>query len=286
MVDADKIISYVNRRTSVIHFLAMLLFFVVLLVVFVQPVHILDYTEQNSTVTPLLQVTIIFAVGYAVVLISRGILMYTTSRRSFSTAGVTIWLFAELIVCVAFMSLTAWALCGFGKLMLAQLAGDFTLFMLACEIIPYVVSYLLFLLWIERNEIERLKSLLPSEPVGDSSTLDTNVKFFDKGGRLALATLRSNILFIEAANNYANIHFINDDKEETFILHNSLKELEQQFRNSCLVRCHRGYIVNVDNISLMRKDGTGFQVELIGTQRTIPVTKTYSDALTSYIHVE
>jgi len=277
---------FVTRKVSVLHFLALTLFFEILLIVFTPPMHILRYTTQLTAISPLMQISGTFAAGYLVLVISRLLLSREGLRRTFSAAGVSIWLFAELIVCVAVMSLAVWLFSGSGKLVLGSLAGDFLLYLIVVEIIPYAISYLLFLLHEEHDEVERLRALLPPDPADDPSVADQSVKFYDKGGRLALATLRENVLYIEAANNYTNIHYMNDGREETFILHNSLKELEQRLRGTSLVRCHRGFIVNVDCIKLMRKDGMGFQLELTGTQRPIPVTKTYSDALAVHIRIE
>ena len=277
---------FVTRPTSVLHFLTVLILFFVVLLVFAMPGHMLRHTTQTSGMPPIAQLSLTFSAGLVLMSASRLLLLFIGRRHIFSPAGVVIWLFAELIGSVALMELMMWALSGGGRLALAPLAGDLTLYLIALEVVPYTIAYLLFLLHMEHAEVERLRALVPAEAGDDGTGADQSVKFFDKGGHLALATLRSNVLYIEAANNYTNIHYLNDEHEETFILHNSLKELEQRLRDTSLVRCHRGFIVNVDNVKLMRKDGMGFQLELQGTQRPIPVTKTYADLLTKHISVE
>ena len=92
----------------------------------------------------------------------------------------------------------------------------------------------------------------------------------------------SNVLYVEAADNYVNIHYLNDGKEDTFILHNSLKEIEKRFVGSSLLRCHRGYMVNVENVKLMRKESIGLVLELIQSVHTIPVSKSYTASITQY----
>ena len=102
-----------------------------------------------------------FAAGYLVLAISRLLLSREGLRRTLSAAGVSIWLFAELMVCVAVMSLAVWLFSGSGKLVLGSLAGDFLLYLIVVEIIPYAISYLLFLLHEEHDEVERLRALRP-----------------------------------------------------------------------------------------------------------------------------
>ena len=41
------------------------------------------------------------------------------------------------------------------------------------------------------------------------------------------AVWRSSLQYIEAADNYVNIHYVNAGKEETFILLNSMKNIEK-----------------------------------------------------------
>lgn len=269
--------GFFTRKVSVFPFLALSIFFAVILVVFGQPTGILRYTSQQTATNPLLQVAIATACGLAVLIMSRIVLYFFGSRHTMTPTGIGSWLLAEMIVVVALLSVIIWLLSGKGHLILAPLAGDIALGILGLEVIPYALAYLLFLLHEERNEVERLRKLLPQEHTDEYSTGEQNVQFYDKSGRLVLATARRNVLYIEAANNYTNIHYLNEDREETFILHNSLKELEQRLAGSSLIRCHRGYIVNLDNVKLMKKEGIGFMLELSGTTRTIPVTKTYAD---------
>ena len=99
---------------------------------------------------------------------------------------------------------------------------------------------------------------------------------------MSFATKLSNILYIESADNYVNIHYINGDKEDTFILFNSMKNIEKNFKGTSLMRCHRGYMVNAENVKLMRKDGMGLLLELNQTDKVVPVSKSYAEPITQY----
>ena len=128
------------------------------------------------------------------------------------------------------------------------------------------------------NESLRRRFLMQEENASLLSG-EQNINFYDKGGRLAFTTRSSNVIYVEAADNYANIHYLNEGKEDTFILHSSLKDMERDYAEYGLLRCQRGYLVNVFNVKLMRKDKTGFQLELNQLSRTIPVSKHYAAAL-------
>lgn len=279
-MNTANITRFLTSRVPVSHFLALTVFFTILLVVFGQPVDMLRHTSQLSSLHPLMQLSCTAAAGLGVVILSRLVLSIVGSRLSVSNLGLIIWLLAELIVCMATLLLTLWGVSGGGKFMLAPLAGDFLLGLFSVEVLPYVISYLVYRLHEEHSEVERLRASIPPDAVEGYVSPDSNVNFYDKGGRLSFATSRRSLLYIEAANNYTNIHYTNEGKEETFILHNTLKVLEAQLGGAGIVRCHRGYLVNLDNVKLMRKDGSGLLLELSGCAKSIPVTKTFTSSIT------
>ena len=276
---------FLTRSTSVLHFLVLTTFFAVLVVVFDQASGLLHCTENLSNMNGQLQVALATAAGVLLLFVSRRILLIVSKHHNISDMGYLIWLLAELIAIIAIMSLVLWIVSGGGKLALAALAADLVLYLFAIEALPYVISLLAFRLHEEHAEVERLQShldelRLSNETEGGFAT-ERPVSFYDKGNKLVFSTARANVLYIEAADNYANIHYMNEGHEDTFILHNTLKELERQLANSGIVRCHRGYMVNIDNVKLLRKEGISLLIELSGGGKTIPVTKTYAASITA-----
>lgn len=240
----------------------------------------LDYTTQTSSLSPLAQLALLTVGGFATVTFSRVVLVVVSSRKELSLYALAIWMFVELILCVAVTSLMAWSLSGGGTVLLAPLAGDILLGNVAVFLIPNVIAFLSFRLRETRTELVAIRRRFSSE--SQSAPAEQSINFYDKGGRLSFSTRFANVLYIEAADNYANIHYINDEKEDTFILHNSLKDLEKEYSGMGLLRCHRGYMVNVANVKLMRKDRAGMVLELSSTAKTIPVSKSYIATVTAF----
>ena len=56
-----------------------------------------------------------------------------------------------------------------------------------------------------------------------------------------------------------------------------MKHLDEDERYKGLMRCHKGYMVNIDNVKLLRKEKDGILLELIQDARTIPVSRTYNE---------
>ena len=252
----------------------------VILVVFVQPVGILDFTAQESMLSPLAVVALMAAGGYATVALSRMVLVFVNGRKELSLFWVLMWMAVELILCVAVTAIMAWSLEGGGKVRLAPLAGDILLGNVAVFLIPNVVTYQAFRIKELRSELLVLRRKLSIDTMSVPS--EQSINFYDKGGRMAFSTRIANVLYIEAADNYTNIHYINGDKEDTFILHNSLKDLEKVYSDMGLLRCHRGYMVNVMNVKLMRKEKGVLLLELSSSNKSIPVSKSYAASVTEY----
>ncbi len=281
-LNLTSIRRFLTRHESILLFLSLTLVVAVLLVVFGQPTSILNYFDQKSSLTPLGQITISFISGFGVLLLSRLVLFLVGRKRDLAPAAMVIWIVAELILCVSVMALVLWGLCGGGAVNLTPLVGALVLGTIGVLLVPTVVTYLIRRLREAQGEVMRMRQLLGHQDGQAKQAADASVNFFAKGGRLAFSTRMGNILYIEAADNYVNIHYVNGEKEETFILFNSMKNIEKSFTGTSLMRCHRGYMVNADNVRLMRKEALGLVLEINHCAKTIPVSKSFAEPVTQY----
>lgn len=281
-LNIKSIRTFLSRRESIFLFLVLTGVVTVLLVVFGQPTSLTHYTRQQTTLTPLGQVAIGFISGFGTLILSRIILYLCSRRHRMTPAALAIWIVTELLICVSVISLVLWAVGGTGKIELAPLVGTVVLGFIGVLLVPTVVTYLILRLHEAQNEIIRLRQTISNQDPATQTPADTNVNFYAKGGRMAFSTKLSNILYIEAADNYVNLHYLNDNKEDTFILFNSMKNIEKSFSGTSLMRCHRGFMVNAMNVKLMRKDGMGLLLELHNSDKVVPVSKSYAAPITQY----
>ena len=287
LAEFDK---FFTQKTPVLHFWALTTFFSVIMVVFGEPLDVLGFTTQLSGLNPHAQIAITAVAGLIIIGLSRLILYIYAKRHSISPMGCLLWILVELIATIAVLCLTLWQISGCGKLALAPLAGDFLMGILIVEALPYLITYLAYRLQEEHFEVVRLQQQLdqlqPQEAFTTNTFNERTINFYDKGKRLVFSTASANILYIEAADNYVNIHYLNEGHEDTFILHNTLKETEKRLSDTNLIRCHRGYIINISNVKLLRKEGSTLLLELTGGNKTIPVTKTYASDITARLAPE
>jgi hypothetical protein len=91
----------------------------------------------------------------------------------------------------------------------------------------------------------------------------------------------NNLFYIESADNYSTVIFLNDDhKVSKKLLRGSLKRIESQIKFPFIVRCHRSYIVNLKQINHIKGNARGYRIEFKSELNdTIPVSRSYSKAL-------
>jgi len=104
------------------------------------------------------------------------------------------------------------------------------------------------------------------------------INFHDEKGRLRLSIKFHNLFYIESCDNHVNIYYESKGKIIQFLLRRSMKDMENLYANYPLIRCHRSYMVNVEQVKVLRNDKNGVFLDLdILDAPDIPVSKTYSE---------
>lgn len=255
-------------------FLATMLVVTLLFIVFYQPASFLRTEEPVSNLNIYIYTVIMVASGAGMFVISRMLLFYVQKKTTMEFFHFIIWMAVELIVISVLLTVIGFFLGNVAQLPFSDMLWRVSLDFLSVIAVPYIISVLAFYLDDRRRLVQSLRHRLEMQadqllPEGE------NINFYDRGGKLAFSTRRTNVLYIEAANNYSNIHYINEGKEDTFILRNSLKMLDDPEKYKGLLRCHRGFIVNIENVKLLRKDKEFLVLELTQGSRAIPVSDSY-----------
>lgn len=83
------------------------------------------------------------------------------------------------------------------------------------------------------------------------------------------------LLYIESADNYSTIFFIENNKKKKELIRSSLKRLESQITEASVLRCHRSYIVNIANVAHIEGNAQGYRISFKEVEDTIPVSRNY-----------
>lgn len=217
--------------------------------------------------------SLIILTGVMVVVISRVVMYQVSKFKILVLWQYLIWILAEILFMAIFYTLYEMLILHDKRDLLEVLKISIQNTALII-LLPYSVLWLYFS-WKEKND--KLKAIAQGEPVFDSSKM---VAFYDEKGILRLSLKIDNLIYIEAADNYVNIHYYNKEKISKFMLRSTLKKLEETFANSEILRCHRSYMVNFEKVKIIRKDKDGLKLELdLPSTLDIPVSRSYVESV-------
>ena len=223
-----------------------------------------------------------FCMSVMVLVVSRIVMYRTKYLFEMRIWHYVLWCIAEIVlICGIYTGITV---------MISEVPGDMTVYMVFLKsllygtislAVPYVISTLYFML-VEKEKIIRLMNygnVVTDEPESDDD--DQKITLFDIGGTLRFSVRRRNIYYIESDDNYIKVWYDDGNGElKQYMLRCRLKTVEETFRDSTLVRCHRKYVVNTEHVKVLRKEGDAFFLELDSENiQAIPVTKTYEKAV-------
>ena len=228
--------------------------------------------------------TLAFAFAVILFLVASRMLMYKTKPLFEMTyLTYTLWCFMEIVIISAVYTKvtvdvaapqneTPWEIFARSILYAAIALG-----------IPYLISGMYFAI-IDKNKTIRLlnyDNVVTDDPVKPETR---KITLFDNSGSLKLSLSPENLYYIESDDNYIKVWYTDTKGElKQYMLRCRLKTVEESFKDSGLVRCHRKYIVNIKKVKVLRKESEGYVLDLDNEDiQPLTVTKTYTDAVLSH----
>lgn len=220
--------------------------------------------------------SLIILTGVLVVVISRIIMYYWGKKHTITISAYAGWIVLEIFFMSLFYTIYTLVLNPEREYLSAfkESAINTSLVLL----LPYSVLHLYF----SYKEKER-QLLLLKESQAEVAGRQNVFSFYDEKHELRLSVKRSNLLYMESADNYVCIWYLNKGALTKFMLRNSLKTLEEDLADTNVLRCHRSYMVNFDQVKVIRREKDGVYLELgIENVPDIPISKTYSEKVTHW----
>jgi len=269
-----KIPAYLYEKSNIIRLILLTASFALLFINIFQPFGSRVWYPYISDLKYFFFSSLIILTGMLVVVISRLIMIAYTKKNSIQYWEYGLWVVAEILSMSLFYSL-------FAKFIPKEgMNRDFTDIFHQSTVntslvilLPYSILWLYFS-WRDKNNM--LEKMTKEEQSLDLPKKNL-IAFPDEKGELRISIVLENLLYVDSADNYATIHYLNKSKLSHFLIRNSLKWIEENLtKDSPLVRCHRSYVVNLDKVKVLRKTKDGIFLEL-ETDNTpdIPVSKTY-----------
>ena len=234
--------------------------------------------------------TLIFVFVSIMTLVTSRTLMYRTKHLfELSYLEYILWCIAEIVVISAFYTNLTVEITGGLQEKEIEIFGRSFLYGFIALGIPYLLSGM-YLAINDKNNIIRLMSYdnVVTDEIHEQDTSTQKITLFDNSGSLKMSVNINNLYYIESDDNYIKVWYTDNKGElKQYMLRCRLKTVEDSFKGSALVRCNRKYIVNIKKVSTLRKEGSGYILDL-GNEMIppLPVTKTYTDSILSYFRDE
>jgi hypothetical protein len=103
-----------------------------------------------------------------------------------------------------------------------------------------------------------------------------SIEFISETRTENLTLLIAEVLFIQSADNYVEIAYLDGDNFKKKLIRNTLKNIELQIKQySNFIRCHRTCIVNMHYIEKLNQDYSSHWLTIKGYNEKIPVSRQY-----------
>jgi len=275
-----KIPSYLYDKANINRLIFFTAIFALLFVNIFQPFGSRAWYPNISDFKYFFFSSLIILIGMLVVVISRYILLQYVRKHSLTYFQYALWVMAEILAMSLFYSLFTKFIPEEGlKRDFVEIFHKSTVNTSLVLLLPYSILWLYFS-WSDKNN---LLQKIAEEDQHTGAQRKNSIAFPDEKGELRITIMLENLLYIDSSDNYVTIHYLNKSKLSHFLIRNTLKWMDDNLTNdSQLVRCHRSYIVNLDQVKVIRKDKGGIMMELdIVNTPDIPVSASYYERVMS-----
>lgn len=221
--------------------------------------------------------SLVILAGMVIIAISRIIMYQVTNRKRLSIGNYIFWIAAEIVSMAAVYVLLQYFIISPPEDILSAFKESIKVTTLVL-LMPYTISYL-YLSWREKNK--RLEQLSSSKE-NDTKPVPFHIPFRDERGELRLSLKTEDLLYLEAADNYVQIHYIDGKSEENFMIRNSLKNFEKDLSKWGVIRCHRSFMVNIARVKIVKKERDGLVLEIDAPgNNSLPISETFMQKVLS-----
>ena len=254
--------------------------FAFLFIIIYKPFNVEHWAEVSRFVFVACVLGIVL-LGMSIAAISRVIMCYHAKKHRITYLQYIAWVGIELVL----MSI-AFTICSTLTGVQLDIAEAFEKSLLNTSLIlliPYIISITAFTLQDRNNRLRQIEDDY-DKAMQERATTKGLISFFDERSELQLSVTKENLLYVESADNYIYIWYMKGNLPKKLMLRNTLKRTAELLADTNVMRCHRGYMVNMEQVKVLRREKESFYLELgIEGIKDIPVSKTYGDAVLKWL---
>lgn len=268
--------AYIYEKGNIVRLILLTAFFALIFINIYKPFGSFTWYKV-SDFKFLVFSSLIILTGVLVVVISRIIMYYYGKKHTISYSHYAIWILLEILFMSLFYTIYTLYLNPTREYLTAF--KESTMNTSLVLLLPYAGLHLYF----SYKEKERQLALIASVREEEASKAIV-YSFYDEKNEFRISIKRTNLLYLESADNYVLIWYLNKGSLTKFLLRNTLKKIEEQMGESNVLRCHRSFMVNFDQVKVLRREKEGIYIEFdIEGVPDIPISKTYVDKVSKWV---
>lgn len=273
--DHKKIPSYIYEKQNIIRLVLLTALFALVFINIYKPFSSSSWYNVSEFKFFVFS-SLIILTGVLVVVVSRIIMYYWGRKHGITYSSYALWILLEIFFMSLFYTIYTIYLNPEREYMAAF--KESTINTSLVLLLPYSALHLYF----SYKEKERQLSLMAEEKLEASGKQEV-LSFYDEKNELRLSIKGTNLLYIESADNYVCIWYRNKGSLTKFMLRNTLKTIEESFEGTNILRCHRSFMVNFEQVKMIRREKDGAYIDFgIEGVPDLPISKTYSEKVTNW----
>lgn len=226
--------------------------------------------------------TTTFVVASVLFLIISRTVMYLLSKQHIKMTYMkyTMWMLAEIVIIGVFHAVLSMVYIKITNYTVSFIVTKSILITLLALGVPYLVASM----WIVISDMRNTLLVTDTKNVAsDGEAIAQNIDIIniaDNKGVLKLSVKLDNLYYIKAEDNYTIVYYSRNGLLNRYMIRCKMQTIEDTFRDTPLMRCHRTYVVNIKKIKVLRHESDGFYIDFdFEGIDPIPVSKTYSESV-------
>lgn len=269
--------KYITSKKSLVRMVLWTALYAWLFISIYQPFNSRSWVAGITELTYFLFATLAVLVAMLLVSVSRVGMYYYAKRHDLTYVEYGFWVAGEIMGMSLVYALTPVLFMDHVPDKFFSLWGDAAIYTSFILLIPYAIVMLALIMLHYKQQLEAAGIQVKAQQ-GQPASMPDMLNFYDERGELKLSLRPESLFYIEAADNYVQIHFWKGDKLQHYLLRTTLREVEEQFKDKDLLRCHRSFVVNINRVKMLKRTSDGLELDF-DTENVpnLPVTKTYAE---------
>ena len=274
----DEIPAYLKDKSTLITQVMFVSIFALVFINLYAPFNAASWTDM-SRLEFFFSSSVMILIGMLGIVISKMLFFLSMGRIRMNYLIFGLWHVAELALMTSIYLVVDLVLLRSGMRLVDRYPSllFITLLVLA---IPYSISWLYLSMKDKRTKLENL-----TEDTSQEFREKKMISFRDETEKLRFSIKSEDILFVESTDNYVTVHTLEKGKVKKIMLRNTMKRLEKELEGTLIQRCHRSYMVNFENIKLVKLISTSLYIYMDSPEEIrIPVSRTYAEHVHEFLN--